>query len=137
MKIRQPSTSPHSGLLPSQACNLGSDLTGTVCHLEEEGGFFWLQRDPARVEEIGLLLEREAEQLVEDQACLAVGDVVVAKWQGAFYRAVVLAENEEQDVLLHFVDWGNGDWVARSELRLAKQVEIQEPPLAIRYVFFF
>ena len=137
MKIRQHSTSPPCVLPLSQACNLGSDVTGTVSHLEEEGGFFWLQRDPARVEEIGLLLEREAEQLVEDQACLAVGDVVVAKWQGAFYRAVVLAENEEQDVLLHFVDWGNGDWVARSELRLAKQVEIQEPPLAIRYVFFF
>ena len=131
MKIRQPSTSPR-GLLPSQACNLGSDVTGTVSHLEEEGGFFWLQRDPARVEEIGVLLESEAEQLVEDQACLALGDVVVAKWQGAFYRAVVLAGNDIQDVLLHFIDWGNGDWVPRSGLRLAKQMEVQEPPLAIR-----
>ena len=137
MKIRQHSTSPPCGLPPSQACNLGSDVTGTVSHLEEEGGFFWLQRDPARVGEIGVLLETAAEQLVEDQACLAVGDVLVAKWQGAFYRAVVLAEHGEQDVLLHFVDWGNRDWVARSGLRLAKQVEIQEPPLAIRWVFPF
>ena len=104
MKIRQPSTSPHSGLLPSQACNLGSDLTGTVCHLEEEGGFFWLQRDSAKVEDIGLLLEREAEQLVEDQSCLTVRDVVVSKWQGAFYRAVFLAENGNKEVLLYFVD---------------------------------
>ena len=133
MKIRQPSTSP-GGLPPSQACNLGNDVTGTVSHLEEEGGFFWLQRDPARVEEIAVLLESEAEQLVEDQPCLAVGDVVVAQWQGALYRAVVLAENDIQDVLLHFVDWGNGDWVPRSRLRLAKQVEIQEPPLAIRWI---
>ena len=132
MKIRQPSTSPPGGLPPSQSCNLGNDVTGTVSHLEEEGGFFWLQRDPARVEEIAVLLESEAEQLVEDQPCLAVGDVVVAQWQGAFYRAVVLSDNEEQDVLLHFVDWGNVDWVPRSGLRLAKQGEVQDPPLAIR-----
>ena len=132
MKIRQPSTSLPGGLPPSQPCNLGNNVTGTVSHLEEEGGFFWLQRDPARVEEIAVLLESEAEELVEDHACLAVGDVVVAQWQGAFYRAVVLSDNEEQDVLLHFVDWGNVDWVPRSGLRLAKQGEVQDPPLAIR-----
>ena len=133
MKNRQASTSP-GGLPPFQACNLGSDVTGTVSYLEEEGGFFWLQRDPERVEEIGKSLEREAEQLVDqDQGGLAVGDVVVAQWQEAFYRAVVVATNGEEDVLLQFVDWGNLDWVARSKLRLAKQVEVQEPPLAIRW----
>ena len=72
MKNKQPSTSS-GGPPPCQACSLGSAVTGTVSYLEEEGGFFWLQRDPARVEEIGAKLEREAEQLVED--FLAVGDV--------------------------------------------------------------
>ena len=134
MKNKQPSTSS-GGLPPCQACSLGSAVTGTVSYLEEEGGFFWLQRDPERVEEIGAKLEREAEQqLVE--GFLAVGEVVVAQWQEAFYRAVVLATPGEEDVLLHFVDWGNQDWVPRSKLRLAKQEEVQEPPLAIRWIFF-
>ena len=132
MKSRQLSIFP-GGLPPSQACSLGSDVAGTVSYLEEEGGFFWLQRNPERVEEIGASLEREAEEVVEDQGCpAAVGDVVVAQWQEAFYRAVVLAANDEEDVLLHFVDWGNRDWLPRSRLRLAKHVEVQEPPLAIR-----
>jgi len=129
MKNRQPSTYP-GGLPPIQACSLGSDVTGTVSYLEEEGGFFWLQRDPERVDEIGALLEREAEQLAD--GCLAAGVVVVAQWQEAFYRAVVLETTGEEDVLLHFVDWGNRDWVPRSKLRLAKHAEVQEPPLAIR-----
>ena len=77
MKNKQPSTSS-GGLPPCQACSLGSAVTGTVSYLEEEGGFFWLQRDPARVEEIGAKLEREAEQqLVE--GFLAVGEVERSK----------------------------------------------------------
>ena len=132
MKSRQASTSP-GGLPPLLACSLGCDVSGTVSYLEEERGFFWLQRDPEKVEEIGLLLEREAVQMVKDQGCLAdAGDVVVAQWQEAFYRAVVLANGEDEKVLLHFVDWGNQDWVPRSKLRLAGQVEVEEPPLAIR-----
>ena len=133
MKNRQPSTYP-GGLPPIQACSLGSDVTGTVSYLEEEGGFFWLQRDPERVDEIGALLEREAEQLADGR--LAAGVVVVAQWQEAFYRAVVLETTGEEDVLLHFVDWGNRDWVPRLKLRLAKHAEVQEPPLAIRWIFF-
>ena len=86
------------------------------------------------VEEIGASLEKEAEEVVEDHGCPAVGDVVVAQWQEAFYRAVVLAANDEGDMLLHFVDWGNKDWLPRSRLRLAKQLEVREPPLAIRWI---
>ena len=135
MKSRQALT---GGLPPLQACSLGSDVSGTVSHLEEERGFFWLQRDPEKVEEIGMLLEREAGQIVKDQGCLAdAGDVVVAQWQEAFYRAVVLTNGEEEEVLLHFVDWGNQDWVSRSKIRLAGQEELEEPPLAIRWVFYF
>ena len=87
------------------------------------------------VEEIGAALEKEAEEVVEDHGCPTVGDVVVAQWQEAFYRAVVLTTNDEEDMLLlHFVDWGNKDWLPRSRLRLAKQLEVREPPLAIRWI---
>ena len=137
MGVRQP-RSCSGGLPPLQVCSLGgSDVSGTVSHFEEEGSFFWLQRDPEKVEEIGILLEKKAEQLEGNQNCPFVGDVVVAQWQEAFYRAVVLGVNEDnENVLLYFVDWGNRDWVARSMLRLASQEEVQEPPQAIRWICY-
>ena len=30
----------------SQVCSLGSKVTGLVSYLEEDNGFFWLQRNP-------------------------------------------------------------------------------------------
>ena len=39
--------------------------------------------------------------------------MAVAHWQEAYYRALVVKE-EEDNLLLGFVDWGNTDWVSKS-----------------------
>ena len=40
----------------SQVCNLGIKVRGLVAYLEDNG-FFWLQRNPKRVEKLGESLE--------------------------------------------------------------------------------
>ena len=54
----------------SQVCSLGSKVTGLVSYLEEDNGFFWLQRNPERVEEIGESLERQVVECVVEHLSL-------------------------------------------------------------------
>ena len=97
----------------SQVCSLGSKVTGSVSYLEEDNGFFWLQRNPERVEELGESLESQVVECVVEQGSVGVGEMAVAHWQEAYYRALVVKE-EEDNLLLRFVDWGNTDWVSKS-----------------------
>ena len=116
----------------SQVCSLGSKVTGLVSYLEEDNGFFWLQRNPERVEELGESLESQVVECVGGyQGPVGVGEMAVAHWQEAYYRALVVKE-EEDNLLLHFVDWGNMDWVSKSLVWPASLSGADESPLAIR-----
>ena len=66
-----------------------------------------------------------------DQGSVGVGEMAVAHWQEAYYRALVVKE-EEDNLLLHFVDWGNMDWVSKSLVWPASLSGADESPLAIR-----
>ena len=115
----------------SQVCSLGSKVTGLVSYLEEDNGFFWLQRNPERVEELGESLESQVVNCVVEQGSVGVGEMTVAHWQEAYYRALVVKE-EEDNLLLRFVDWGNMDWVSKSMVWPASLSGAVESPLAIR-----
>jgi len=115
----------------SQVCSLGSKVTGLVSYLEEDNGFFWLQRNPERVEELGESLESQVVECVVEQGSVGVGEMAVAHWQEAYYRALVVKE-EEDNLLLRFVDWGNMDWVSKSLVWPASLSGADESPLAIR-----
>ena len=94
--------------------------------------FFWLQRNPIRVEELEESLESPVVECVGgDQGSVGVGEMAVAHWQEAYYRALVVKE-EEDNLLLHFVDWGNMDWVSKSLVWPASLSGADESPLAIR-----
>ena len=57
--------------------------------------------------------------------------MAVAHWLEAYYRALVVKE-EEDNLLLRFVDWGNMDWVSKSLVWPASLSGADESPLAIR-----
>ena len=58
-------------------------------------------------------MESQVVECVVEQGSVGVGEMAVAHWQEAYYRALVVKE-EKDNLLLHFVDWGNTDWVSKS-----------------------
>ena len=60
----------------SQVCSLGSKVTGLVSYLEEDNGFFWLQRNPEKVEELGESLESQVVDCVEEQKVKLLGSAI-------------------------------------------------------------
>ena len=116
----------------SQPCVKDALVEGIVSIVEkEEKGYFWLQRYPDKVEEVGEMLKRnQGEPLGSGDA--RVGSPVVAEWEGNLYRAVVIKAKSGNRLLVHFVDWGNSDVVTKNQARTPLVTELQEPSLAIR-----
>ena len=73
----------------------------------------FLASEESRVEELEESLESQVVECVVEQGSVGVGEMAVAHWQEAYYRALVVKE-EKDNLLLHFVDWGNTDWVSKS-----------------------
>ena len=122
------------GLKKPDECCVGKWVEGEVSHLEE-GGVFWLQREPSKAKELGEQLDEEVEVLTTTQ--IKEGAAVVATWgvspgEVALYRGEVtrLCGNEELEV--HFVDYGNSDVLQKSKVRPAAKGELALPPLAQR-----
>ena len=96
-----------------------------------------MQRDPDKVKEEGEMLKRSQggncvnqDQLIVGEG-VKVGSAVVAEWEDALYRGVVTGKSGTS-LQVHFVDWGNSDFVDKCRVRLALETEVQEPSLAIR-----
>ena len=135
----------HSGLCEespfpkSQPCLKGTLVEGRVSIIEEDAKrHFWLQREPDKVDEVSEMLERNPEKssASQDQPIgggedVKVGSAVVAEWEGDLYRGVVTGKSTTR-LQVHFVDWGNSDMVSKTRVRLALEMELQEPSLAIR-----
>ena len=126
----------------SKPCGKGALVGGLVSFTDEDDkkGYFWMQRDSAKVDEVGEMLKRSQgengvnqDQRVEGEGGVrvSVGSAVVAEWEDALYRGVVTGKSGTS-LQVHFVDWGNSDLVAKSRVRLALETELQEPALAIR-----
>ena len=122
------------GFKESDECCVGKWVEGEVSHLEE-GGVFWLQREPSKAKELEEQLDEEVEVLTSTQ--IKEGAAVVATWgispgEVALYRGEVtrLCDNEELEV--HFVDYGNSDVLQKSKVRPAAKGELALPPLAQR-----
>ena len=118
---------------PDEYC-VGKWVEGEVSHLEEDG-IFWLQMEPSKAKELGEQLDEEVEVLTTTQ--IKEGAAVVATWgispgEVALYRGEVtrLCDNEELEV--HFVDYGNSDVLQKSKVRPAAKGELALPPLAQR-----
>ena len=105
-------------------------MEGEVSH-QEENGVFWLQRKPDKARDLGEQLEEGVEVLTTGKE-MKVGVAVVASWDGAFYRGEVLEVCGEDDLTIHFVDYGNVDVVAKSTVRPAGKGELALPPLAVK-----
>ena len=67
----------------------------------------------------------------EIQGPVGVGEMAVAYRQEACYCAVVV-KGEEENLFLHFVDWGNTDWISKSLVWPASWPGAYDSPLAIR-----
>ena len=122
------------GFKKPDECCVGKWVEGEVSHLEE-GGAFWLQAEPIKAKELGEQLDEEVEVLTTTQ--IKEGAAVVATWgispgEVALYRGEVtrLCDNEELEV--HFVDYGNSDVLQKSKVRPAAKGELALPPLAQR-----
>ena len=118
---------------PDEYC-VGKWVEGEVSHLEEDG-VFWLQMEPSKAKELGEQLDEEVEVLTTTQ--IKEGAAVVATWgispgEVALYRGEVtrLCDNEELEV--HFVDYGNSDVLQKNKVRPAAKGELALPPLAQR-----
>ena len=116
----------------SRPCVKGALVKGLVSNVEEEKGYFWLQRDPDKVEEVGEMLKRSQDEPLGG-GDVKVGSAVVAEWEGNLYRGVVNKAKSGSRLLVQFVDWGNSDVVTKNQVRCALATELQEPSLAIRY----
>ena len=122
------------GFKKPDECCVGKWVEGEVSHLEEDG-VFWLQTEPSKAKELGEQLDEEVEVLTTTQ--IKEGAAVVATWgispgEVALYRGEVtrLCDNEELEV--HFVDYGNSDVLQKSKVRPAAKGELALPPLAQR-----
>ena len=122
------------GFKKPDECCVRKWVEGEVSHLEE-GGVFWLQREPSKAKELEEQLDEEVEVLTSTQ--IKEGAAVVATWgispgEVALYRGEVtrLCDNEELEV--HFVDYGNSDVLQKSKVRPAAKGELALPPLAQR-----
>ena len=63
---------------PAPAPDQGAACSGLVTHIEGEN--FWLQRNPARVDEIGAMLE--VVEVMKSAKDVKEGSAVVASWDG-------------------------------------------------------
>lgn len=122
----------------AEPCGKGALVGGLISIIEEDKkGHFWMQRDPDKVTELGEMLKRNQREVGVNQPNgdegVKVGSAVVAEWDedGTLNRGVVVSKSGSR-LQVHFVDWGNSDFVAKSRVRLAHETELQEPTLAIR-----
>jgi len=92
-------------------------VEGLVSHIETP--FFWLQRDPDAVADLcsGDVGEQQTGHVV------GVGDCVAGRWDGDWCRGEVVEENDSE-VVVKFIDWGNTEVLARSEVRKSDEREI-------------
>ena len=121
-----------------QPCVKGALVEGLVSTVEEDEGYFWLQREPDKVDKVGEMLKRSRGESFDNQDQpigggeeLKVGSAVVAEWKGTLYRGVVTGKSATR-LQVCFVDWGNSDKVDKTRVRLALETELEEPSLAIR-----
>ena len=118
---------------------VGDLVQGVVSSFEEEKGFFWLQKDIAKVKDMSDRLKKKREKYFGyrdtsvQSLTVGSGSAVIAEWEGNLYRGFVTSETVE-GVVVHFVDWGNSDLVARDRVCLAldEDTDMKEAPLAIR-----
>ena len=123
----------------SPPCTVGDLVQGVVSSFEEEKGFFWLQKDIVKVKDLSdrLMKKREKYFGYRDTSVQSLtvgsGSAVIAEWEGNLYRGFVTSETVD-GVVVHFVDWGNSDLVARDRVCLAldEDTDMKEAPLAIR-----
>ena len=79
----------------------GCQVQGLVSYIEKEGGCFWLQREEGAADDISANLSPGTVM----ETC-QVGDCVVGRWEGGWYRGkVVIVDGDRAGVL--FVDYGN------------------------------
>ena len=108
--------------------------TGLVSY-PEDNGFFWLQRNPWRVQELGESLES---QLVE---CVGGVKGSALSWRdgsGAQARSVLLCcgcEGERGKPVATLVDWENTDWVSKYFVWPASWSGADDSPLSTRWIF--
>ena len=114
-----------------EECLKGGWVEGEVSH-QEEDGIFWLQREPGKARDLGEQLEEGVEVLTTGKKEMKEGTVVVASWDGAFYRGEVVELCGEDDLIVQFVDYGNSDVVAKNMVRPAGKGELALPPLALK-----
>ena len=123
----------------SPPCTVGDLVQGVVSSFEEEKGFFWLQKDIVKVKDMSDTLKKKREKYFGyrdtsvQSLTVGSGSAVIAEWEGNLYRGFVTSETVE-GVVVHFVDWGNSDLVARDRVCLAldEDTDMKEAPLAIR-----
>ena len=108
---------------PSQL--VGSLVQGQVCHTEE--AVFWLQTQPDKI--AGLLLGDGGQGGGGHR--VGVGECVVGKWEGDWYRGVVI-EEKEMEVVVQFVDWGNSATLSREYVRKSVEKDMVEPVGAVK-----
>ena len=138
-KKRYGSALPEESLFPQpQPCVKGALVEGLVSTVEEDEGYFWLQREPDKVDKVGEMLKRSRGESFDNQDQpigggeeLKGGSAVVAEWKGTLYRGVVTGKSATR-LQVCFVDWGNSDKVDKTRVRLALETELEEPSLAIR-----
>ena len=106
---------------PSQL--VGSSVKGQVCHTEET--VFWLQTDAAKI--AGLLVGDGGQGGGGHR--VGVGECVVGRCEGNWFRGVVM---EEKEVVVQFVDWGNSVTLSRENVRKSFEKEMVEPVGAVK-----
>ena len=115
----------------SEPCGKGVLVECLVSFIEDDKkGHFWIQRDPDKVDEMGEMLKRSQDHSMGGEG-VKEGSAVVAEWGGTLYRGVVTGKSKTC-LQVHFVDWGNSDFVDKCRVRLALETEVQEPSFAIR-----
>ena len=101
---------------PSQL--VGRIVLAQVSHTEED--VFWIQTEPDRVAALVVGVAEQGAQRVVD-----VGECVMGRWEGDWYRGVVM-EGMETEVVVQFVDWGYSATLARENVRKSVEKEMGE-----------
>ena len=99
--------------MPPPSELVGTVVDGLVSHIENP--FFWIQRDPEGVAGLVSVIDGEF-----PAGNVGIGDCVAGRWEGEWCRGEVV-EEKESEVVVKFVDWGNTETLARTEVR--KSVE--------------
>jgi len=91
----------------------------------------WVQIDEDAVIEFTKELNLDTKKLGTEVQQLQEGDRCLAVWDGLWYRAVIM-DVINDDIKVHFVDYGNTEMVSLSDIRSGDPLHYKVPPLALK-----